>query len=93
MNVFWLYVQNNGTKILGLIVGTLTVLVGTDIIPPEHVKYYMAAIAIATYWRGQSNSNSTVTTQAATTIIAQHAALTDTLTDADKAKLTKDIPK
>lgn len=87
MNAFWLYIQNNGTKILGVIVGTLTVLVGADIIPPEHVKYYMAAIAVATYWRGQSNSNAIVTTQAATTIIAQHASLTNTITPSMEKKL------
>lgn len=73
-----LYLQNNGTKLLGLLTGTITVLTTTDVIPPTHLKYYMAFLAVATYWRGQANSNAMVTTQAASVIIAQHAALNET---------------
>ena len=73
MNAFWLYLQNNGTRLLGIAIGTITVLVGTDIIPPSHVKYYLAAISVLTYWRGQYNASATMTTKAAAAIISQHA--------------------
>ena len=73
-NAFWLYLQNNGTKILGVAVGVLTILTTSDVVPASHLKYYLIAISILTYLRGQANSNATVTTQAAATIIAQHAA-------------------
>lgn len=77
MSALLLYLQNNGTKVLGIAVGTLTILTSSDVVPAAHLKYYLIAISILTYWRGQANSNATVTTQAAQVIIAQHAALND----------------
>lgn len=77
MSAVLLYLQNNGTKALGIAVGTLTILTTSDVVPAAHLKYYLIAISILTYWRGQANSNATVTTQAASVIIAQHAALKD----------------
>jgi len=45
-------------------------LTGTDIIPNAHLKYYMAAIAVLTYWRGSSTSKTYASAQA---IVKQNA--------------------
>ena len=45
------------TRILGLAGGTLAILATSNVVPENQVKYYMAAIAVLTYWRGQSTSN------------------------------------
>lgn len=51
---FWL---SHGTKILGFLTGTISALAGVaGIIPEKHLKYYMAAIAVMTFWRGFTNS-------------------------------------
>jgi hypothetical protein len=47
----------HGTKILGLVSGTIAAVAGvTDLIPPAHLKYYMGAIALLTFWRGFINT-------------------------------------
>lgn len=46
-----------GTRMIGVALGTLTTLVGTGIIPDAQAKYYMAAIAVLTFWRGTFTSN------------------------------------
>jgi hypothetical protein len=46
-----------GTRAIGVLLGVLTTLVGTGIIPDAQAKYYMAAIAVLTYIRGQFTSN------------------------------------
>ncbi len=54
---FWV---GHGTKVLGFLTGTLAAIVGVDgIIPHAHLKYYMAAIAVMTFWRGFTNSRPT----------------------------------
>lgn len=41
------------TKILGLAQGTVAALAGvTGIIPERHLKYWLAASAVLTVWRG-----------------------------------------
>jgi hypothetical protein len=51
---FW---KNHGTKLIGFLTGTIAAVAGvTGIIPEAHLKYYMAAIAVLTYWRGFFNS-------------------------------------
>lgn len=51
---FW---KNHGTKVLGFLTGTISAVAGvTGIIPESHLKYYMAAIAVLTFWRGFVNS-------------------------------------
>jgi hypothetical protein len=55
--LLWIWVHY-GTRILGGVTGTITVLLTQDVIPPSHVKYYLAAIAVLTYWRGQGNADS-----------------------------------
>jgi hypothetical protein len=72
---FWQFATNvftwfeaRTTRILGLASGTLAILAGNDVVPESQLKYYMVAIAILTYWRGQSVSN---TVTEAKTIIAQ----------------------
>jgi hypothetical protein len=50
--------------------GTLVTLTGTDIIPNADLKYYMAAIAVLTYWRGSSTSKTYASAQA---IVKQNA--------------------
>lgn len=51
------FLRNHGTKILGFLQGTIAAIAGvTGIIPDAHLKYYMVAIAVLTFWRGFVNS-------------------------------------
>lgn len=51
---------NHGTKILGFVGGSISAVAAIDgIIPSEHLKYYMATIALTTFWRGFTNSRNT----------------------------------
>jgi hypothetical protein len=61
---FWTFLTNvfawcaaRTTRILGLVSGTLATLAATGVVPESQLKYYMAAIAVLTYWRGQAVSN------------------------------------
>ena len=73
----WSFLSANGTKILGLAQGTVALLAGmNNIIPPDDVKYWLAASAVLTFWRGFSNSSTIATTQ--TTVTKQ-----EVTTDAD----------
>jgi hypothetical protein len=56
------------TRIIGLASGTLATLAATGVVPEKQLKYWMAAIAVLTYWRGQSISN---TVNEARIIVAQ----------------------
>lgn len=57
MNSFWKYLQENGTKVLGYAQGTVATLCGIGgIIPDSQMKYWLAASAILTYWRGSGNT-------------------------------------
>jgi hypothetical protein len=59
----WTFLWANGTKVLGIAQGTVALLAGmNDIIPAEDVKYWLAASAILTFWRGFSNSSTTTQT-------------------------------
>ncbi len=50
--------RNHGTKILGFVSGTIAAIAGVGgLIPDAHLKYYMGAIAVLTFWRGFINSN------------------------------------
>lgn len=47
----------HGTKILGLVSGTIAAVASvSDLIPAAHMKYYMGVIAVMTFWRGYINS-------------------------------------
>jgi hypothetical protein len=49
---------NHGTKILGFASGTIAAIAGVGgLIPDAHLKYYMGAIAVLTFWRGFINSS------------------------------------
>lgn len=51
---FW---TSHGTKILGFLQGTIAAIAGvTGLIPEAHLKYYMGAIAVMTFWRGFINT-------------------------------------
>jgi hypothetical protein len=78
---FWQFLTNvfgwfeaRTTRILGLASGTLATLAATGVVPESQLKYYMAAIAVLTYWRGQSVSSTVaqakaiVATQAPTSV-------------------------
>jgi len=62
---FWQFLTNignslwtHGTRVLGVAQGTIALLAGMDgIIPANHLKYYLAASAVLTFWRGQANAN------------------------------------
>lgn len=49
--------KSHGTRLLGLAQGTVAALCGVaGIIPESHLKYWLAASAVMTFWRGQVNS-------------------------------------
>ena len=48
------WLSNTATRVLAVAAGTLATLTTTGVIPDKDLKYWMAAIAILTYWRGQS---------------------------------------
>jgi hypothetical protein len=51
------FFRNHGTKIIGGAQGTIAAICGvTGIIPDAHLKYWLAASAVLTFWRGFVNS-------------------------------------
>jgi hypothetical protein len=51
------FLKNHGTKLLGFLQGTIAAIASVSgIIPDAHLKYYMALIALLTFWRGFVNS-------------------------------------
>lgn len=53
----WQFLKDHGTKVIGFITGTISAVAGiTGIIPDAHLKYYMGAIAVLTFWRGFINT-------------------------------------
>ena len=51
---FW---REHGTKLIGFAQGTVAALCGVaGIIPDAHLKYWLAASALLTFWRGFLNS-------------------------------------
>lgn len=49
----------HGTKILGGVQGTIAAVAGiSGIIPDKSLKYWLAASAVLTFWRGFDNSKS-----------------------------------
>ena len=55
------WISDRVTRILGVVGGTITVLLSAGVIPTNQVKWYMAAIAVLTYWRGQATANTVAT--------------------------------
>ena len=53
--------NTHGTRYLGLAVGTLTVLTSSGVVQQNHLKYYLVAIAVLTYWRGATNADRVAT--------------------------------
>ena len=57
MNTVLALISSHGTRILGIAQGTIAILCGmAGVIPDSHLKYWMAASAVLTFWRGQSAS-------------------------------------
>lgn len=57
MNSLTTFLKQHGTKVLGVAQGTVAAVAAVDgIIPKEHLKYYLAASAVLTVWRGFANS-------------------------------------
>lgn len=51
------FLRNHGTKALGFAQGTIATIAGVSgIIPDAHLKYYLAASALLTFWRGFVNT-------------------------------------
>ena len=51
------YLNDNGTKLLGVAQGTIATLAGVaGIIPESQLKYWLAASAVLTFWRGYGNT-------------------------------------
>lgn len=58
MNKLNAFIRAHGTKVIGFLQGTIAAVAGvTGIIPEGHLKYYMAAIALLTFWRGFVNTS------------------------------------
>lgn len=55
--LIWGFWSSHGTKILGAILGTLTILSFSGVIPKGDLHWYTAAVAVLTYWRGLFNSD------------------------------------
>lgn len=56
MNMFSI-IKSHGTKILAFAQGTIAAVAGvTGIIPDGHLKYWMMALALLTFWRGFVNT-------------------------------------
>ena len=53
--------DNVATRLLGIAGGTITVLLASNIIPDNQIKYYTAAIALLTFWRGQATATTVAT--------------------------------
>lgn len=50
---FW---YGHGTKLIGFLQGTIATVAGvTDLIPAGQLKYWLAASAVLTFWRGYAN--------------------------------------
>lgn len=58
------WIGERATRILGIAQGTVAVLAAMDgIIPASQLKYYLAASALLTYWRGQSTAKTYASAQ------------------------------
>ena len=58
MNALITILQSHGTRILAVAQGTVALLCGmTGLIPDSSVKYWLAASAVLTYWRGMANAD------------------------------------
>jgi hypothetical protein len=87
---FWQFLTNvyswtedRFTRILGVAGGTITILLSSNVIPASQIKWYTAAIAVLTFWRGQSTAN---TVAAAKSIVAVDKA-------SDLPKVSPSTPK
>jgi hypothetical protein len=58
------WLEARTTRILGLASGTMAILASSDVVPKEHLPYYMAGIAVLTFWRGQSTAKVVADAQA-----------------------------
>lgn len=68
MDALFTFWQNSGTKLLGVMGGTLGIIAGAGVIPPDQLKYWMLAIGIITFWRGTGNTQAI-----ASAVVQQHA--------------------
>jgi len=51
------WLESRFTRILGVASGTIATLTASGIIPDKQLKYWVAGIAVLTFWRGQATSN------------------------------------
>jgi hypothetical protein len=63
--------ETRTTRMLGLLLGTLSILNGSGVIPEAQLKYYTLAVGILTFWRGYAISNTVADAKA---IVKQQAA-------------------
>lgn len=67
MGNVWSWCEVRFTRGLGVAGGTITVLLGSGIISPKEVVYYLTALNILTYWRGEATGT---TYQVAKAVVA-----------------------
>lgn len=71
---FWQFLTNvynwagdRASRILAILLGTVTTLTGTGLIPLKQLPYYAGAISLLNFWRGQVTA---ATVAQATAVIA-----------------------
>jgi hypothetical protein len=47
------FLYKHGIKVLSVVAGSVAVLVGTGVIPENHTKYWLAALAVLNYLKDQ----------------------------------------
>jgi hypothetical protein len=58
MDVIHAQWRNHGTKYIGFLQGTIAALCGVaGVIPDSHLRYWLAASAVLTFYRGFFNSS------------------------------------
>jgi hypothetical protein len=80
------WLDDRWTRILGVFGGTLSVLLASGVIPAAWSKWFMAGIAVLTYWRGQSTANTVNTAKA---IVQQTPVIIDKVSTPPEAAPSK----
>lgn len=58
LTLIWDFLRGHGTKVIGFAQGTVATIAGvTGLIPDGHLKYWLGASALLTFWRGFVNSS------------------------------------
>ena len=78
------WLSDKWTRVLAGATGTLVTLTGAGVIPDSQLKYWMAAIAVLTYWRGQATGKVYVQAKAVLSANPQPSPVTPAPTETSK---------